>query len=293
ISSRESLQELEREIVELIEASTEVSATARNIAESIDSNPEKLSEVQQRRTLLTGLRKKYGKTLDDVLQYRDHLHQKIETIENSAERVKETEEQLSALRKEQDLEEQRIFKERSKAAPKLSSEILRNLVGLSLPHAHIEFSIEGSSGENVELLIALNKGSGVQPLSKIASGGELSRTMLALRLVLSADPATAVFDEVDAGIGGEVALSVGAALKKLSEDRQVFVVTHLAQVAAYADTHIGVTKTETGTGVSVEIAELDDDHRVIEISRMLSGSPESKNAQQHALELISASRSGV
>ncbi|MED5265693.1 MAG: DNA repair protein RecN, partial [Actinomycetota bacterium] len=293
ISSRESLQELEREIVELIETSTEVSATARNIAESIDSNPEKLSEVQQRRTLLTGLRKKYGKTLDDVLQYRDHLHQKIETIENSAERVKETEEQLSALRKEQDLEEQRIFKERSKAAPKLSSEILRNLVGLSLPHAHIEFSIEGSSGENVELLIALNKGSGVQPLSKIASGGELSRTMLALRLVLSADPATAVFDEVDAGIGGEVALSVGAALKKLSEDRQVFVVTHLAQVAAYADTHIGVTKTETGTGVSVEIAELDDDHRVIEISRMLSGSPESKNAQQHALELISASRSGV
>ena len=293
ISSRESLQELEREIVELIETSTEVSATARNIAESIDSNPEKLSEVQQRRTLLTGLRKKYGKTLDDVLQYRNHLHQKIEVIENSAERVKETEEQLSALRKEQDLEEQRIFKERSKAAPKLSREILRNLVGLSLPHAHIEFSIEGSSGENVELLIALNKGSGVQPLSKIASGGELSRTMLALRLVLSADPATAVFDEVDAGIGGEVALSVGAALKKLSEDRQVFVVTHLAQVAAYADTHIGVTKTETGTGVSVEIAELDDDHRVIEISRMLSGSPESKNAQKHAVELIAASRSGV
>ncbi len=145
----------------------------------------------------------------------------------------------------------------------------------------------------MELLIALNKGSGVQPLSKIASGGELSRTMLALRLVLSADPATAVFDEVDAGIGGEVALSVGASLKKLSEDRQVFVVTHLAQVAAYADTHIGVTKTETGTGVSVEIAELDDDHRVIEISRMLSGSPESKNAQKHAVELIAASRSGV
>jgi len=237
------------------------------------------------------LRRKYGETLDEVLLYRADLQQKIEMIEGSSQRVKETELSLLELREERDSEEQRVLEERKKSAPKLSKEILQHLVGLSLPNAFLEFSIEGKSGDEVEMLIALNKGSATQPLSKIASGGELSRTMLALRLVLSNNPATAIFDEVDAGIGGEVALSVGAALKNLSRNRQVVVVTHLAQVAAFADTHIGVTKTDTKTGLNVEVVQLDDDQRIVEISRMLSGSPESENAQKHAVELIAASRS--
>ena len=291
ISGRDSLKELEETINELLNTASGVASNARGIAESIESDPEKLSQVQQRRSLLTGLRRKYGETLDQVLLYRSELQQKIDSIEGSDERIKETEELLSKLRDEMAAEEQKIYQERKKAAPKLSTKILDNLVGLSLPHAVIEFSIDGKSGENVELLISLNKGSNLQPLSKIASGGELSRTMLALRLVLSVDPATAIFDEVDAGIGGEVALSVGKALKDLSNDRQVLVVTHLAQVAAYADTHIGVTKSETNEGVDVEVVTLDDTQRVTEISRMLSGSPDSKNAQKHAVELIAASRS--
>ena len=243
------------------------------------------------RDSLTGLRRKYGETLDQVLLYRSDLEQKIQSIEGSDERIKETERLLLKLQNEMAIEEQKIYQQRKKAAPKLSSKILTNLVGLSLPHASIEFSIDGKSGENVELLISLNQGSDMQPLSKVASGGELSRTMLALRLVLSVDPATAIFDEVDAGIGGEVALSVGKALKELSNDRQVLVVTHLAQVAAYANTHIGVTKSETNKRVDVKVATLDEAQRVREISRMLSGSPDSENAQKHAVELIAASRS--
>jgi len=291
VSGRESLKELEKEINRLIDEASAVASSARDITESIDSNPEKLSQIQQRRSLLTGLRRKYGETLDEVLLYRADLQQKIEMIEGSSQRVKETELSLLELREERDSEEQRVLEERKKSAPKLSKEILQHLVGLSLPNAFLEFSIEGKSGDEVEMLIALNKGSATQPLSKIASGGELSRTMLALRLVLSNNPATAIFDEVDAGIGGEVALSVGAALKNLSRNRQVVVVTHLAQVAAFADTHIGVTKTDTKTGLNVEVVQLDDDQRIVEISRMLSGSPESENAQKHAVELIAASRS--
>ncbi len=292
IKGRESLKELQIKINELLDVVSDVASDARNIAESIDVNPEKLSQIQLRRSLLTGLRRKYGDTLEEVLSYRDNLQKKIETIEGSSEKIKASEQLLLTLRSEMDLEEQKIYAERKKAAPMLSKQIRKHLESLSLPHADINFSVDGRSGEDVELLVALNKGMLAQPLAKIVSGGELSRTMLALRLVLSNDPSTAIFDEVDAGIGGEVALSVGAALKSLAKDRQVLVVTHLAQVAAYADTHIGVTKSETNAGVEVQVDQLDDDQRVIEISRMLSGSPESENAQKHAKELISASRSG-
>jgi DNA repair protein RecN (Recombination protein N) len=291
INGRDSLKELEEAVNELLDQASGAASNARGIVESIESDPEKLSQVQQRRSLLTGLRRKYGETLDQVLLYRSDLEQKIQSIEGSDERIKETERLLLKLQDEMAIEEQKIYQQRKKAAPKLSSKILTNLVGLSLPHASIEFSIDGKSGENVELLISLNQGSDMQPLSKVASGGELSRTMLALRLVLSVDPATAIFDEVDAGIGGEVALSVGKALKELSNDRQVLVVTHLAQVAAYANTHIGVTKSETNKRVDVKVATLDEAQRVREISRMLSGSPDSENAQKHAVELIAASRS--
>ena len=290
IKGRESMNELERKINDLIEVVAEVASDARSIGESIDVNPEKLSQVQLRRSLLTSLRRKYGETIEEVLLYRDDLQKKIEIIAGSTEKIQETEQLLAELHEEIVKEEEKIAAQRREAAPKLSKQIRSHLKGLSLPHAVIKFSIEGRSGEDVDLLVALNKGMPVQPLSKIASGGELSRTMLALRLVLSNNPSTAIFDEVDAGIGGEVALSVGSALKRLAKDRQVLVVTHLAQVAAFADTHIGVSKAETKTGVKVRVGQLDDDQRVVEISRMLSGSPESEKAHKHALELLSSSR---
>ena len=132
----------------------------------------------------------------------------------------------------------------------------------------------------------MNVGAPLQPLSKIASGGELARTMLALRLVLSSDPATMVFDEVDAGVGGAAAQAVGAALGRLGRDRQVLVVTHLAQVAAYADNQVTVVKSDDGSMVSVSATSLDDDARVVELSRMLSGSPDSEAARTHAAELL-------
>ena len=150
----------------------------------------------------------------------------------------------------------------------------------------MEFSVEGAAGEDVQLLVSLNRGQALQPIQKAASGGELSRTMLALRLVLSAEPATIVFDEVDAGIGGETAHSIGSSLKKLASEHQILVVTHLAQVAASADTQIKVTKIDGSQRVAIEVETLNDEQRVVEISRMLSGSPDSENARKHAKELL-------
>jgi DNA repair protein RecN (Recombination protein N) len=128
----------------------------------------------------------------------------------------------------------------------------------------------------------------VGPLSRIASGGELSRVMLALRLVLSGGPPTMVFDEVDAGIGGEAAVAVAEALARLGQTSQVLVVTHLPQVAAAADHQLLVSKADDGEATSTSIEVLDRDARVVEVSRMLSGSPGSSTARRHAEELLGA-----
>ncbi|OWY60523.1 DNA repair protein RecN, partial [cyanobacterium TDX16] len=142
--------------------------------------------------------------------------------------------------------------------------------------------------DEVELLLAANAGSPLLPLAKVASGGELARAMLALRLVLTAGPPTLVFDEVDAGIGGSAALAVGRSLARLGVDHQVLVVTHLPQVAAYADAQVGISKAERAGATVTSARRLDDAARVVELSRMLSGTPDSATTQDAATELLLA-----
>jgi DNA repair protein RecN (Recombination protein N) len=159
-----------------------------------------------------------------------------------------------------------------------------------MPKARLEVQVGGEDpGDDVVFLLAANPGTEPLPLAKVASGGELARTMLALRLVLTAAPPTLVFDEVDAGIGGEAAAAVGRALSKLAADHQVLVVTHLAQVAAYADAHLQVAKQSDDEVTVSELKVLDHEGRVVELSRMLSGQPESDTARRHAEELLAAS----
>ena len=144
------------------------------------------------------------------------------------------------------------------------------------------------AGEDVEIRLASNPGAPPGPLQRVASGGELSRVMMALRLVLSGGPPTMVFDEVDAGIGGEAAVAVGRSLAELGAERQVLVVTHLPQVAAFADHQLRVTKQVDGTVTVTTVEPLDESDRVVELSRMLSGSPGSSTAREHASELLEA-----
>jgi DNA repair protein RecN (Recombination protein N) len=164
---------------------------------------------------------------------------------------------------------------------------------LAMPRARVEVAVGDDPGDEVAFLLAANPGSRPLPLTKVASGGELARAMLALRLVLTEAPPTLVFDEVDAGIGGEAAVAVGQALARLGASHQVLVVTHLPQVASAAHAQIGVAKKQGRERTSTTITVLDDESRVIELSRMLSGQPDSEAAREHARELLSTSDPGA
>ena len=162
---------------------------------------------------------------------------------------------------------------------------------LAMPKATIDVEVGGVDGSHVVFQLAANPGSPMQPLSKVASGGELARTMLALRSVLSEAPPILVFDEVDAGIGGEAGFAVGRSLSDLGDRHQVLVVTHLPQVASFADAHLAVEKVQdTDTTIS-QIRLLKNKERVSELARMLSGQPDSKTAQKHARELMAEAES--
>jgi DNA repair protein RecN (Recombination protein N) len=164
---------------------------------------------------------------------------------------------------------------------------VERLQTLAMPRARLDVTVgERDPGDDVAFLLGANPGEPVLPLAKVASGGELARAMLALRLVLVEAPPTIVFDEVDAGIGGEAALAVGRALAEVATRHQVLVVTHLAQVAAYADGQIGVRKEVAGTRTLASAQWLDPEARVVELARMLSGQPGSPTARRHAEELL-------
>jgi DNA repair protein RecN (Recombination protein N) len=271
---------------------TDAAAEVRLRAEEIDEDPERLAAVRDRRQLLHDLRRKYGDTLADVIAEGERLRSRLAELEDHDRRAEELDARLSRARKAEADAAAVVGKARRAAAPELGEQVRRNLVDLAMPKARVEVQVpEDDPGDDVELLLAANPGTPPLPLAKVASGGELARTMLALRLVLTSAPPTLVFDEVDAGIGGQAAVAVGRALSRLAADRQVFVVTHLAQVAAYADAQVRVAK-ESDDATTVSRARLlDDGERVIELSRMLSGLPDSNAARVHAIELLASAAS--
>jgi DNA repair protein RecN (Recombination protein N) len=225
------------------------------------------------------------------MAYHRQVAEQIDELEGREERTRRLEEQLAAAHEDRDRASREVGAARRAAAPGLASELEARLREVALSGAHVEVAVSDDgdgSGDRVELLLAANPGMDPQPLTKVASGGELSRTMLALHLVLSGGPATMVFDEVDAGIGGATATAIGKALAGLAEERQILVVTHLPQVAAYADVQIAVSKDVDGAMTSSSIRQLDVTDRVVELSRMMSGSPESDSARRHAEELLAA-----
>ncbi|MDQ4068858.1 MAG: DNA repair protein RecN, partial [Actinomycetota bacterium] len=180
-----------------------------------------------------------------------------------------------------------VARTRRHAAPALASRIEAHLADLAMPGARLEVSVDGPDpADDVEFLLAANRGAPPLPLAKVASGGELARAMLAARLVLTEAPPTLVFDEVDAGVGGEAALAVGRALAQLAGDHQVLVVTHLPQVAAFADAQVVVTKDDLGGQTVASARPVTGGDRVVELSRMLSGQPASETARGHAEELL-------
>lgn len=279
---------------ELADAAAEI----RRLGESIEDDPERLAAVRERRQLLVELRRKYGTVPDadgvrgsgalaDVLAHHRVIAERLDALERHDERAATLEADLAAaVRREADAARV-VGAARREEAPRLADAVEGHLRALAMGSARLEIRVgDDDPGDDVTFLLAANPGSDPAPLAKVASGGELARTMLALRLVLSSAPPVLVFDEVDAGIGGSAALAVGRSLAALGVDHQVLVVTHLPQVAAYADHQVHVAKDVRDGRTTTSARALDAEGRVRELSRMLAGAPESERVQDAASELL-------
>ena len=265
----------------------DVAVELRGVAEGVEEDPERLAALRERRQLLFDLRRKYGETLADVLEEWARLQGRLDELEDHDRRAEALDRALAVAREAEREAAAVVGAARRAAAPRLGEAVEANLRELAMPRARLDVRVEGDDpGDDVAFLLAANPGTEPLPLTKVASGGELARTMLALRLVLTSAPGTLVFDEVDAGIGGAAAAAVGRSLAQLADEHQVLVVTHLPQVAAYADTHLQVAKQSDEHTTVSQVTILDHDARVVELSRMLSGQPDSDTARQHAEELL-------
>ncbi len=274
-------------------------ALAREIAEyerGIDLDPERLAEVQRRRDVLFRLLKKYGGTLDAVLETGKRARAELDLVDSAGIDLKQLEARERRAREGLADAARVLTSAREVAADRLAREVDALLPELGMADGRFAVALErrvepGPTGaEDIEFRVALNVGHDARPLARVASGGELSRVMLALKTILARVDRvpTLVFDEVDAGIGGRVGLQVGDTLRRVAAEHQVFAISHLPQIAARAHHHILVTKGARGGVTTADVRVLDGDARVREIARMLGGDPERPVSRAHARELLTS-----
>lgn len=289
LAGRAPFRAHEQRLRALVAELDDVAAELRAAGDAIEEDPERLSSLRERRQLLRELRRKYGETLADVIAYQTEVRARLDELEGYEGRVAALEADRERALADATRASSVVGAARRAAAPKLAKAVAKHLGALAMARARIEVVVgDDDPGDEVTFLLGANAGEPALPLAKVASGGELARTMLALRLVLSEAPDTLVFDEVDAGIGGEAALAVGRSLAELGDRHQVLVVTHLAQVAAFAGTQVVVRKDTKGGRTVAAARRAEGDDRVQELSRMLSGLAESGSAHTHAGELLAA-----
>ncbi|MDO9590829.1 MAG: DNA repair protein RecN, partial [Microcella sp.] len=266
---------------------------------SLDSDGgRELETVQQRRAELGVLMRKYGPTLDEVIDYLDSGSTRLLELDHDSDRI-------TALRAEVDGDRgqvmalaERLSDLRRVAGIRLSERVTGELAALAMGAARITVEVAqrdeytASGRDVVAILLQPHSGAEPRPLGRGASGGELSRVMLTLEVVIAAtDPVpTFVFDEVDAGVGGASAIEIGRRLARLAQNAQVIVVTHLAQVAAFATNHLSVVKDSDGAVTASSVRQLNGDDRVAEMARLLSGLPDSETGLTHARELLETAR---
>ena len=304
--------ELAERLAELSYVLSDLAADVASYASGLETDPARLAAVSERRAALGSLTRKYGDTIDDVLAWAAAGAQRLLALEDTDGLIDQLTAQRDQLLTELSEVGQELSARRAAASEALAAAVTTELTALAMPHARLQVAVtqgDDPAGlpvgerrlrmtatglDDVELLLAANVGSEPRPLGKGASGGELSRVMLALEVALAGtDPVpTFVFDEVDAGVGGKAAVEVGRRLAMLARTAQVLVVTHLPQVAAFADRHVVVAKSEDGRVTTSGLTLLDDEGRVRELSRMLAGLEGSESARAHAQELLEAARSG-
>ena len=325
----EGVREHDTEAAELADRLAEVSyllsdvaADVASYASRLETDPARLAAVSERRAQLIALTRKYGDTIDEVLAWSEQSAKRLLDLDHTDERVAELREQRTRLRAELAEAAGALSEARRRTAEALGEAVTAELGLLAMPHAEVTLAVTqheaeapaddealpapgaplrvgdrwlrytASGVDEVEFLLAANTGADPRPLHKGASGGELSRVMLGLEVSLADTTSvpTFVFDEVDAGVGGKAAVEVGRRLATLARSAQVVVVTHLPQVAAYADRHVVVSKSSDGTVTTSGLTVLEEGDRVRELSRMLAGMEDSDTALAHARELLEAAR---
>jgi DNA repair protein RecN (Recombination protein N) len=252
-----------------------------------------LEGIQERRSTLNLLARRYGPTLDEVIDYLESGSSRLVELDSDADRILELGDEVEADRRRVDELADKLSELRHAAAERLGAEVTSELGALAMPDARLTIEVTerelGMTGrDQVAILLQPHAGSEPRPIARGASGGELSRVMLAIEVVLAAtDPVpTFVFDEVDAGVGGASATEIGRRLARLSQTSQVIVVTHLAQVAAFSTNHLVVEKGSDGSITASSVRLVHGEERTLEMARLLSGSPDSESALAHARELL-------
>ncbi|HOL50774.1 MAG TPA: DNA repair protein RecN [Bacillota bacterium] len=302
-----TLTSLAESLSALCDHTTEISRALREYRDSIEFDPERLAEVEERLSAISRLKRKYGDSLADVIDHGQLAREELESMTGAGRRVDELEGRSAALSEELGSCASKLSAMRCEIAAELEKEVSRELRDLSMPHAVFKVDVGrkrdgheivvdgtpvviGPDGfDDVEFLFSANPGEEPRPLARIASGGEMSRVMLAIKSVLAVADAmpTMVFDEVDAGIGGEAAIAVASKLANIGKVRQVLAVTHLPQIAAVADNHYAVSKLERSGRTEVTVEKLDIEERVTEVARMLAGEAPSSVTVAHAREMLS------
>lgn len=271
---------------------SDVVSEMRARVENLEEDPARLDEVRSRRQILRDLKKKYGDSLQDVMTFGSEARSRLDELEGYAERVAELESRRTQALRKLEEERRRVGDRRRELAPLLGEAVQIRLAALDLPHATLTVSVGDPAGDpagdGVSFMFAANPGLNPQPLAKVASGGELARVMLSLRLALTEEPATMVFDEVDAGIGGSAAVAVAQALRELGDRHQIFAVTHLPQVAAAAHRQIAISKDVIAGRTFGRAVPVDGHDRANEIARMLSGGVADESALTHARDLLTS-----
>jgi len=296
-----------REVLYLLEDHT---LTIRSYSERVEADPGRLAEIEDRLALIKQLKRKYGATLDDVINYLDSARAELDELQNSEEHIEELREASATLRRRLGSLAGQISSARQTAAVTLVDEVERSIAELNMGRSRFQVSFSAHGGtttipveidgliversfdptgtDRVEFLIAPNAGEVPKPLGKVASGGEMARLMLALKSILSTadDTPTLVFDEVDVGVGGRSGQPVGEKLWRLGGRHQVLVISHLPQVAAFAESHYKITKLDREGRTETRIDLLEIDERIDELAAMLDGQPPTPESRENARAML-------
>jgi DNA repair protein RecN (Recombination protein N) len=275
----------------------EVALALRDYSKRIEVNPGRLEEIENRLEEIDRLKRKYGSTEADILRFKEKVHEALNAFISDEERLSRLEGEIGPLREEMTQKAQKLSRERKRMASELKKSVEKEMATLGMRKTTFQVRIDDQAlshkgKDRIEFLISPNIGEEVKPLAKIASGGELSRIMLAIKRILAVigGRQVLIFDEVDAGIGGAIAEVVGRKLRELSKHHQVICVTHLPQIACFADRHHSVKK-EVRSGRTMTVVDpLEKDARVEEIARMLGGVKVTEKTRAHAQEMMENAR---